>query len=91
MDKLENVNNDKQWAISWLEQIKEKYLHGGDDFFDECRKKAIDIAVEQLKETKPIYDCPLFRCPRCRHSIDMCQKFCDDCGQPIDWKDGDGK
>lgn len=39
----------------------------------------------QNKPMKPVYDCPLLRCPRCRNSIDMKQKYCDECGQPIDW------
>ena len=38
-------------AIYWLKQIKEKYIHGGDESFDEKRKKAIDIAVERLQKT----------------------------------------
>ena len=38
-------------AIYWLEQIKEKYIRGGDESFDEKRKKAIDIAIERLQKS----------------------------------------
>ena len=38
-------------VIFWLQQIKEKYIHGGDEYFDEKRKQAIDIAIECLQKT----------------------------------------
>lgn len=38
---------------------------------------------------KPIYDCPLIRCPRCKMRISINQKYCDECGQAIDWRDGE--
>lgn len=38
-------------AIYWLKQIKEKYIHGGDESFDEKRKQAIDIAIERLQKS----------------------------------------
>lgn len=37
-------------VIYWLQQIKEKYIHGGDEGFDEKRKQAIDIAIERLQK-----------------------------------------
>lgn len=37
-------------AIKWLTAIKDKYIHGGDEEFDEKRRIAIDIAIEALKE-----------------------------------------
>ena len=45
-------------------------------------------ALALLKEQQPkepIYDCPLIRCPRCKNSIDMKQKYCDECGQAVKW------
>lgn len=39
----------REEAIKWLEGIKEKYIHGGDEAFDDARRKAIDIAVEALQ------------------------------------------
>ena len=44
---------NREESISWLEKIKEKYIHGGDEKFDECRKTAIDMAIELLKEQQP--------------------------------------
>lgn len=41
--------NDTE-VIYWLQQIKEKYIHGGDECFDEKRKQAIDIAIERLQK-----------------------------------------
>lgn len=38
-------------VIYWLQQIKEKYIHGGDESFDEKRKQSIDIAVEHLQKS----------------------------------------
>ena len=38
-------------AIYWLQQIKEKYIHGGDECFDEKRKQAIDIAIKRLQKS----------------------------------------
>lgn len=36
-------------AIAWIKSIKDKYIHGGDDDFDEKRKKSLDMAIEALK------------------------------------------
>lgn len=36
-------------AIRWLLQIKDKYIHGGDDSFDASRREAIDRAVKALE------------------------------------------
>lgn len=43
-------------AIEWLIAIKEKYIHGGDEGFDERRKEALDIAIKSLKEERPQVD-----------------------------------
>lgn len=40
--------NDKE-CIEWLENIKEKYIHGGDEMFDAKRKEAIDYAIKKLQ------------------------------------------
>lgn len=37
-------------AIKWLEQIKEKYIHGGDEEFDQCRREAIDVAIKCIRD-----------------------------------------
>ena len=58
-----------------------------------CGDVLMRDALELLKEQqpkKPVYDCPLIRCPRCKNSINVIQKYCDECGQAIDWsKDGE--
>ena len=58
-----------------------------------CGTFLLSDAIELLKEQqpkKPVYDCPLIRCPRCKNSINVIQKYCDECGQAIDWsKDGE--
>ena len=62
-------------------------------FHDGFDRVAIADMVKLLKEQqpkKPVYDCPLIRCPRCKNSINVIQKYCDECGQAIDWsKDGE--
>ena len=54
-------------AIKWLEQIKDKYIHGGDEEFDHNRRMALDMAVDALqkleKEQSRIGDDPF------RHTI----------------------
>ena len=40
----------KEHAIEWLRAIKDNYIRGGDDWFDECRKEALDMAVKALEE-----------------------------------------
>ena len=42
-----------QEAIEWLKSIKEKYIHGGDEGFDNKRKIAIDTAVNALLKQIP--------------------------------------
>ena len=37
-------------AAEWLEKIKEKYIHGGDEEYDRCRKEALDVAINALRE-----------------------------------------
>ena len=41
---------DNECVANWLKDIKEKYLHGGDETLDTTRKLAIDLAIERLKK-----------------------------------------
>lgn len=41
------MNNEE--AIKWLKAIDEKYIHGGDECFDEQRHEAIKIAIKALR------------------------------------------
>ena len=54
----------REEAAKWLEEIKEKYVHGGDEQYDKCRRKAIDKAVEELK--KP----GIILCENCVHGTE---------------------
>lgn len=36
-------------AIAWIKSIKDKYIHGGDDDFDEKRKKSLDMAIKSIE------------------------------------------
>ena len=38
---------NREEVINWLEEIKVKYIHGGDQRYEECRITAIDKAVEE--------------------------------------------
>lgn len=40
----------REEAIAWIKSIKDKYIHGGDDDFDEKRKKSLDMAVNALEQ-----------------------------------------
>jgi len=40
----------RQAAIEWLEAIEEKYIHSGDESFDNKRRQAIHLAIEVLKQ-----------------------------------------
>ena len=53
--------NDKCEAIAWLANIKEKYIHGGDEEFDECRRESIDMAIKALRQPQ------IVRCKDCIH------------------------
>ena len=43
-------------AIFWLNQIKDKYIHGGDESFDQSRRDAIDEAIKALENSSHIID-----------------------------------
>lgn len=39
----------REEAIEWLIQIKDKYIHDGDEQFDTKRKEALGMAIEALR------------------------------------------
>jgi len=41
---------DIETASDWLKAIKEKYIHGGDESYDEQRKEAIDFAIKTMND-----------------------------------------
>ena len=40
-------------AVKWLNSIKEKYIHGGDDGYDECRREALAMGAGALESSEP--------------------------------------
>ena len=41
---------DIKTASEWLDAIKHKYIHGGDESYDEQRKEAIDFAIKTMND-----------------------------------------
>ena len=39
--------------IYWLKQIKDKYIHGGDEEFDTKRNTALDMAIQAIEKQTP--------------------------------------
>lgn len=37
-------------AKKWIIAIKDKYIHGGDEAFDESRREALDMGIKALEE-----------------------------------------
>ena len=84
-----------QEAVKWLKAIEEKYIHGGDEDFDENRKIAINTAICALKKQIPkkttkrqyvpngtlVYG----HCPNCDCFTKNFFKYCGNCGQALDW------
>ena len=50
-------------AIKWLTNIKDKFIHGGDEAFDNARREALDMAIKAL-EQEP-----------CKDLLDLCIIF----------------
>ena len=63
--------NDKCEAIAWLANIKEKYIHGGDEEFDEWRRESIDMAIKALRQPQ------IVRCKDCKYYITDVPARCD--------------
>lgn len=45
-----NMTNEE--AIEWLEAIRKKYIHGGDEGFDQKRNEALDLAISALSRDR---------------------------------------
>lgn len=39
----------REEAIKWLTNIKDKFIHGGDEAFDNARREALDMAIKALE------------------------------------------
>lgn len=49
MDKMSSYN-----TISWLQAIERKYIHGGDEDFDNKRKCALQTAIYSIEKLEKI-------------------------------------
>jgi hypothetical protein len=79
-------------AIKWLIAIKEKYIHGGDEKYDEQRETALCLAIVALEKQMP-KKVTKSVCPSCnriflfKHGETRKGNYCDNCGQALDWSD----
>ena len=55
-DMREGKTMTRSEEVEWLKSIKEKYIHGGDDWYDYQRRQAIDYAVCILENTATTID-----------------------------------
>lgn len=44
---------NREEAIKWLKAIEKKYIHGGDEEYDNLRKTALHMAIESLEQPEP--------------------------------------
>lgn len=91
-------------AIEWLKSIKNKYISGGDDWFDHQRRQAIDYAVEHLASAVNIKNKPVIYCQFCKgraytkkpviiitaygKRFQMVFEHCPNCGRKLRTEDG---
>lgn len=47
---------NREEAIKWLKAIEKKYIHGGDEEYDNLRKIALHMAMESLEQSEPCED-----------------------------------
>lgn len=80
---------DIEEAIGWLENISEKYIHGGDEKFDKQRKRAIIWAIDALRfqQTNMKLDKKKWEgCEDCtgymNKSVCWNFRYCPNCGRP---------
>lgn len=82
-----------QEAIAWIKSIKDKYIHGGDDDFDEKRKKSLDIAIKALEQQNKrghwirVTDEAgylVWECDKCGWQQRFNTNFCSDCGAKME-------
>ena len=90
----------------WLESIKEKYIHGGDEAYDCCRKQAIDKAIKAIKHFEKVNPIRVeddnFECGNCGALVGWDEldtsgivpiqyDFCPVCGRPVRWGKNESK
>lgn len=76
----------REEAIEWLGRIKDRYIHGVDEGFDNKRKEAIDMAIEalQAEPTTRCIECKYFRlCNEDTHLIACGYEWCSWWQRPV--------
>lgn len=77
-------------VIEWLKSIKEKYIHGGDDFYDHQRRTAIDYAIVVLENVEqPKTNADRIRAMTDKEMatdlLDMFEEICEDGVPSEEW------
>ena len=54
VDKNEAMTREE--AVEWLEAIEEKYIHSGDESFDNKRRQAIHLAIRALEREQQLLE-----------------------------------
>ena len=77
-----------------FEQTKEQFLlaYNSNAYLNMCESDDMHnaiVALEKQIPKKPIYKIEeLFRlCPNCDFPLPLCFKFCNRCGQALNWSD----
>ena len=86
-----HIDSDKnemtpQEAIEWLKAIEAKYVHGGDEAFDNKRKTAINTAISALEKLIPkkvTHEASIFKCCTCPHCKNVVDEYTDFEGQKV--------
>ena len=49
------------------------------------RYNKCEAALEKQTPKKPFYTIPFYNCPKCKNDLYENQKYCENCGQALDW------
>lgn len=88
-EAIERLEDEKKCVVGTCGQ-KCKYWACNECFkveWQDAQREAIDMAISALEKQNPkkpkIEDC--FTCPNCEYGIVYGDKYCQECGQLIDW------
>lgn len=87
------IKRNKEIDVAFIAEIKEIIKENGIDTEITLNDKAI---IGALKKQTPKKPCIPFdsidqhhECPVCPNSVYKPQRYCDDCGQALDWSDAE--
>ena len=69
-------------------RITEALLMAKDALEKQIPKKPYNSHYKQLNDEIKLHSC--YRCVSCDHIIPYMQNYCGNCGQAIDWMEGEG-